>query len=92
MEMPKKLLKWFEAFFEERTHPAFRSRKSRENFHLRGQGGTMAQTRGAKRGKSTYRILGRRAVPVENYSPKVSRHVISESTEAQGRLFLEESW
>lgn len=41
----------------------------------------MPQTREAKEGKSTYRILGRILVPLENYSHKVSRHVISESTE-----------
>ena len=42
----------------------------------------MPQTRGAKEGISTYRIVGREAVLVENYFHKVSRHVISESTEA----------
>lgn len=43
----------------------------------------MPQTiKGAKEEKSTYRILGREAVPVENYFHKVNRHGISESTEA----------
>lgn len=66
MAVLKKPGKWFEAFFDERTHPAFRSRKSRENFHLRGQSRAVPQTREAKEGKSTYRILGRILVPVEN--------------------------
>lgn len=93
----EKEAKGFEASIEEKSHLVFRSRNEERLFIRGDRGRSHATNKTSKEGESTYIILGRGAVPVENYSPQSGRCVITVSTETagaqtQGRYILEESW